>query len=445
MKRLGVALSLMITVAMAGVVLARWLGAGGGDERGEAAPSHPSQPNDKQPSEKPAGFWKRARADQEGSAPAREQREMIRQLEAIGYLTGSTKGSGKTGIARHDERRAQPGLSFYISGHMPGAVLMAMNGKRLHEWKKAFYDIWPDSDADGNNVNTQYWRRAHLFENGDVLVIFEGLGIAKLDRHSRVLWASDIKAHHDLQVATDGRIYVLTREAKLIPRIHKTKPVLEDFVTVLDKNGRVLQSVSLLESLEASDPYVELFRRSKKKRGDIFHTNTVHLLDGRLADRIPAFAAGNVLFSILMFSTIGVLDMSAKRVVWAHQGGFLRQHDPKVLPSGNLLLFNNHKGPKRSSVMELEPLSRRVVWEYEGNKQDPFYSATCGTAYRLRNGNTLVVESENGRAFEVTPNKAIVWEYASPHRAGDNGELVATLFDLIRLPEGFPADWTNGQ
>ncbi len=443
MKRLVLALLMLIVVAMAGIVVVRRLGndiAKVNDKGGRTGT--PQKAKTERP-EKPAGFWKRARPHRSVEAPTKAQQEMFRQLEAIGYLTGSTKGTGRIGITRYDERRAQPGLCFYTSGHKPGAVLMEMNGKQRYAWGKGFYEIWPDSDVDKKNVNTQYWRRARLLENGDVLVIFEGLGIARLDRRSRVIWANDIKAHHDLQVTRDGRIYVLTREAKLIPRINDTTPVLEDFVTVLDPGGHVIQSVSMLESLEASEPYVELFRRSKRKRGDIFHTNTVHVLDGRLADRIPAFAAGNVLFSILMFSTIGVLDMNAKQVVWAHRGGFIRQHDPKVLPSGDILLFNNHKGPKRSSVMEINPVSKRVVWEYQGTEQDPFYSGTCGTVERLPNGNTLIVESENGRAFEVTHNKEIVWEFASPHRAGDKGEFVATLFDLVRLPEDFPVEWAD--
>jgi hypothetical protein len=52
----------------------------------------------------------------------------------------------------------------------------------------------------------------------------------------------------------------------------------------------------------------------------------------------------------------------------------------------------------------------------------------------LDNGNTLITESCAGRAFEVSRNGTVVWEFFSPHRAGDRGELVAALFDVIRLP-----------
>ena len=60
----------------------------------------------------------------------------------------------------------------------------------------------------------------------------------------------------------------------------------------------------------------------------------------------------------------------------------------------------------------------------------------------LSNGNTLIVESDAGRAFEVDRGGEIVWEYYNPHRAGPHGELIATLFDVVRLPEDFPTGWT---
>ncbi|MHC4470632.1 MAG: arylsulfotransferase family protein [Planctomycetota bacterium] len=74
-----------------------------------------------------------------------------------------------------------------------------------------------------------------------------------------------------------------------------------------------------------------------------------------------------------------------------------------------------------------------VVWSYQGDEAHPFYSMTCGTCQRLPNGNTLITESDSGRAFEVTRDKEIVWEYVSPYRSGANGELIATLFHVTRV------------
>ena len=58
---------------------------------------------------------------------------------------------------------------------------------------------------------------------------------------------------------------------------------------------------------------------------------------------------------------------------------------------------------------------------------------TCGTNQKLPNGNVLITESDYGRAFEVTTDGKIVWEYINPHRADENRELIATLLHVNRL------------
>jgi hypothetical protein len=71
------------------------------------------------------------------------------------------------------------------------------------------------------------------------------------------------------------------------------------------------------------------------------------------------------------------------------------------------------------------------LWRYEGTPSARFYTEFNGAAYRLENGNTLMVESETGRAIEVDRQGAIVWEFRSPHRTRDG--LVAALFDVKRI------------
>ncbi len=68
-------------------------------------------------------------------------------------------------------------------------------------------------------------------ENGDLLAIIEGAySLIKLDKDSNILWVFDENTHHDLSVAPDGRIYVLTREAEIKPEYNKEFPILEDDV-----------------------------------------------------------------------------------------------------------------------------------------------------------------------------------------------------------------------
>jgi hypothetical protein len=240
----------------------------------------------------------------------------------------------------------------------------------------------------------------------------------------------------------NGDILVLTREGRVLPRIDPNAPVLEDFVSVLDGNdGHEKRRVSLLEAFERSefnaywDPDLLLF-------GDIFHTNTLEVLDGSLAATHPEFSAGRVLISLLIPSTIAVVDLDTVRTVWAKLGMFTRQHDPKVLPNNHLLLFDNGGKRSYSRVLEFDPEHPdEPSWEYVGDDTSPFHSQTCGSAERLPNGNTLITESDAGRAFEVTPACEIVWEFYNPHRTENDEILIATLFELLRLPQDFPTDW----
>ena len=368
-----------------------------------------------------------------------EQIQEMERLRSIGYLTGSRPATPVTGITINDTSRSYRGLNFYTSGHFPGAVLMNMEGQVLHTWERGFLDVWPDQWADSLSENAQYWRYAHLFENGDVLAIFEGYGLVKLDRESNVLWAHFGGEHHDLKVLEDGTICVLTRRPSLDPRFNPETPVLEDFVTYLTPEGEEIRSVSVLEALGHSR-YARLLMGTKPA-GDVLHTNAVEVLDGDLEHVHGAFRKGNVLVSMRTISLLAVIDEATGLVDWAQVGSWKMQHDPSVLRNGHILLFDNNGNQGMSRVIEIDPDNGEVAWEYKGEEPRDFYSQMCGAATRLPNGNTLATESDAGRAVEVTPDGEIVWEFLNPERAGEDQRFVATLFEMMRLRPDFPLDW----
>ena len=52
-----------------------------------------------------------------------------------------------------------------------------------------------------------------------------------------------------------------------------------------------------------------------------------------------------------------------------------------------------------------------------------------------------IVESRRGRAFEVTPEREIVWEFINPNRTARDESRTAQLMDLRRLGPDFPLEW----
>lgn len=378
-------------------------------ERAEPSPPAPAVEQSR-PDSKPdngPGRWRRFR----GSRYRRALDEAVAteqdQLEAIGYLQGSTPAGDLIGVTRYDRKRAHEGLNLYTAGHEPAAYLIDMRGRVLHRWAAAFEDVWPGALGPGDRRSLQFWRRVRLFPGGDLIAIWDGHGLARFDKDSRVLWKSMNGAHHDLDVAQNGDIYVLARERQLVAHVDASQPILEDFVLVLDQSGAEKRRVSLLEAFERSERYGHIWRAAERRRGDVFHTNAIELLDGRFAHVHPAFAAGNVLVSIRFLDAIAVVDLDLGEVVWAATGTFKRQHEPTILESGNLLLFDNEgPGPDNfSAVTEYRLPGMEPVWEYRGSREVPFYSNTCGTAQRLPNGNTLITESDAVLAEAVELSK----------------------------------------
>ncbi len=375
-------------------------------------------------------------------------RAELERLAAIGYLEGTREAHASEGVVQHDPERSDDGLNLYVSAHAPEATLMDMDGRVLHRWRRPSTDIWPGPQPP--RKGGRYFRRAYPMEDGSLLVIFAGLGIAKLDVDSKVIWAAPAEgsekpvAHHDLEIQPNGDILALTRFPRLVEWINRKHPILDDFITLYGPDGEKKKQISLAEAFERS-VYREVILDNRKKRGDIFHTNSIQSLDGSVAHVNPRFGSGNILLSMRHMSLLAVLDPKEQEIVWARRGPYEQQHDAEVLANGNLLLFDNGPSAREDSrAIELDPGTLALRWEYAGSEAEPLWSKTCGTVQRLGNGNTLVVESDNGRAIEVTRDGDVVWEFVNANRAGDQGDLVATLFDVIRLPADQPIPWAKG-
>ena len=373
----------------------------------------------------------------------------VEKLSSLPYLQGYYKAPLEQNVTVYDVNLACDGLNLYNSGHAAEAGIMDMNGNILHKWTYNFEDILRKKQKNKTDAfwkkpplwkeASTHWRRVYLYENGDILAVYDSLCMIKLDKDSNLLGVSGAKGvHHHMQVIDNGNIYVLTKKLRMVPRVNKYEPIIEDYITILGPEGKVIEECSLLESFENSS-YAYILDKMRSQ-GELFHTNTLHVFDGSLSHISPLYKKGNVLICVLFLNAIAVVDLEKNQVVWAlegHENGLWNgMHEPVLLKNGNILIFDNDWGKEvngKSKVIEFNPFTKEIVWQYRGDEEHPFYSRTCGTNQRLPNGNTLITESDNGRAFEVTRDGKIVWEYVSPHRAGENNELIATLLHMRRI------------
>ena len=358
------------------------------------------------------------------------------------YEPPYVKTDQKSGIFRYDKEKAYNGSTLFTSGHAQKAFLISMEGQIVHEWHLPFSNVWPDPPHIAYPLPDAsiYWRNAHLYPNGDLLAIYIsngdtpwGYGLVKVDKDSKLIWKYAARVHHDVGVGSDGKIYTLTHEivTEKIPGVKLSPPLIEDYIVVLSAAGQELKRLSISKAFFNSE-FTSVLRKGpiENRQGDLWHTNTVEVLDKQIAHQFPFLNENQVIVSMRNIDTIAVIDLEQERVVWAIRGPWHMQHDPDFLPNGNILIFDNlgHHGKGGSSrVLEFNPTTMEILWQYTGHEKDIFFTAAKGAQQRLPNGNTLITASAQGRIFEVTQEKEVVWEFISLFRARKNNQLVANV------------------
>lgn len=387
-------------------------------------------------------------------------------LEAIGYAAGSEQRPERTGVTRYDTQRAQAGYNLYISGHGPAAFLADMEGTVLHSWSYDAQALYPVANS------KDYFRRVHLCDNGDLYALVNLYGVIKLNSKSKLLWHSDAAdlLHHDLFLDASGTLFTIGRNIAPIPEVHPETDVFDDTIVVYDDQGRRIKRFSIYDAFRDTEwadaitnkikQVLQMADPESRIPFEGFHTNTIEVFDGSLAGVSPLLGRGNAVLSSPIHGNVFIIDLEQQKVVWNWFGPWERGiHQPTFLPGGNWLLFSNgdrFNGPRdaASAVQEYTFPDHQLVWEYAGNAQNgEFYSRFSSLAQRLENGNTLIVSSDEGRAFEVAPDNEIVWEFYNPNSvtadmrgqkgfaARGDGEIIGTLFQLERVPAEIHDQW----
>ncbi len=374
--------------------------------------------------------------DQPGPDQPDPDQAGVDALRGLPYTGFSRKSQGdREGVVLRDADDSQPGLSLYTTFARSRADLIDEAGLVVNSW-----GFKPSAS----------WGNAELMQNGDLVVtgiqnVAKGNGryLMRLDWDGNVLWRKALNAHHDAEEQPDGGLLTLTYEKQDLPRFSSNVPTRVDFLQWFDADGTAGARISLLDVLEREAEGYK-FRRVGEKRGlrsegkwvDLFHANTARTLRRpELAERHALYRPGNVLATIRHQDVVAVVDPRDASLVWSWGHGQLSgPHHAQLLESGNLLIFDNGLHPKRqwSRVLELDPVSKTIVWEYKAPVKRDFFTLGRGSCQRLANGNTLIAESDNGRAFEVTPEGRIVWEFINPRR--DPKGRPASIVRMRRFP-----------
>lgn len=362
--------------------------------------------------------------------PAEQERtrtlsdEAIQRVESLGYLGFGPEvaADSASGVVVREGGCTCAGYYLLTYPVLGKAELIDSAGRIVRTWSGA-----PDR-----------WERAALAPDGDLLV----LARETIDRESgkrrmlirltfdgRRVWKCVLPAHHYVESLPDGRLALLTSRWRKVPELFGDEAVIDNGFAILSAGGKTFESEQSLYEMLAARPDIVQFRASSiAGRGqawrDFLHANYFQRMrGGALAQRHALYAAGNLLVTLRQQDTIAMFDLAQAEVIWAWgQGEIIGPHDAKVLENGHILLFDNRSRtgePEESNgwsrVLEVDPLSEEIVWEYRADPPAEFFSATRGTVERLDSGNTLICSSNQGRVFEVTSEGEVVWEYRTPH------------------------------
>ena len=317
------------------------------------------------------------------------------------------------GLVHYDPQHSYRGYTLTFnsrSGHY--ANLIDMEGRVCHRWENNADGIgYPVLLPSGNLL-----LRTHPPADGGGAEVMGGSSgaLLELDWDGNVVWEyRNPLLHHDFKRLPNGNTLTLQWEripADLTSQIQggyrsedDADQMFGDVVEEITPGGETIKRWEIWKHL---DPEQDIICPLEGRR-EWSHCNSVNLTP-----------EGDLLVSFRQISTIGIIDKDTGYFTWKWGPGEIsHQHHPTYLDNGRVLLFDNgshRRGVDYSRVIEVDPSTNEIGWEYTGQPAISFYSFNISSADRLPNGNTLICEGAPGRIFEVTPNKEIVWEYINP-------------------------------
>jgi hypothetical protein len=308
------------------------------------------------------------------------------------------------GVTIHKKAKAFQGYNLYNTRPDANIYLIDMEGRVVREWF-----VEPAKDW-----GVHY---SALDPSGNLYVIKQNQRLLKLNWNGEILWNIGLGAHHDLDFDENGNVISFEMGRRKLTYNKEEFPAFIDSVTRISPEGKKEHLFDLYNALhpfftpQLLEAGHALFTSSSRYNvPDILHANGLSIMKRR----IEGFCEkGDFLFSLRDLNTLVLYRPIDKQVVWHWGAGVLDgQHFPILLPDNTILLLDNGRENRKSSrVLQIDPVSKEIVREYQSVPPESFYTKTIGGAQPLPNGNILVTEGRKGRVFELTTDDEIVWQF----------------------------------
>ena len=331
---------------------------------------------------------------------------------------------GKGGVKVYNPEKAYQGYTLFCRGGGNHFYLIDMEGNLVHQWSIERSSIHFGELTDEGHLVYSTFDRTIEKNRGVHEFAWEG---------KKEVWYYPCPVDHDHRCLDNGNILILCREEVTDPAIRNIWPDYRStfcpYMIEVTPKKEIVWEWHGKDHIEELTELVGLrFPSNDGERSrDWAHCNTSSPIPkNKSGEKDSRFQEGNIIFSYREADIIGVIDKKSKRIVWAWgQEEILGQHNPIMLKNGHILLFDNgchslENNRGYSRILEMDPLTGKIIWEYKDNPPENFYSAYVSGQQELPNGNILICSGGQGRIFEVTREKEIVWEYVNPYQ-GPNG------------------------
>ena len=212
-----------------------------------------------------------------------------------------------------------------------------------------------------------------LLPDNNILFVLPRNGVYQINRKGEVVWSYlNEKVSHDADRLPNGNTLVA---------FGAEDQISDAQVKEISPNGQIVWTWYARDHFYKS-PYKDIYNEGWT------HTNAV--------SRLPN---GNTLISPRNFNFLVEVDPQGAVVRTIGEGLLRFQHDPVMLPNGNILMAD-HSEPQRA--IELDPKTGKIIWEFVLPRQ------LVRDANRLPNGNTLITGAT--MIIEVTNQGEIVWQ-----------------------------------
>ena len=181
---------------------------------------------------------------------------------------------------------------------------------------------------------------AELLPSNNVLFLLPGKGIYEINRKGEVVWSHlDKKVSHDADRLSSGNtLYVFGNEDnKSDAQVKEVNP-----------NGNIVWSWYAKDEFD-KPPYKDIYNQGWT------HTNAV-----------TRMANGNTLISPRNFNCLVEINPRGKVVKIIGEDYLEHQHDPEILPNGNILVANHQKPHE---ILEIDTQTEAIVWRFAIRKR----------------------------------------------------------------------------